>query len=219
MVDGVAREDIMLTNKELEARYAHDRVQLVNHYEGVFTPEEVAEAHQASREHLEKQATVLTFLPLLATRMATEMLVAKGQAEGRMTKALPEILFVSENNSCRSHMAAAITNHLAQGRVSVRCAGIHSQGGLSENVVTVLGERGITLTRPYPMPVTSSLVDAADVVVTMGAERFHEFPGKQWVNWDVPPIAGQGLPRVREVADDLERRVQALLQENSLVAA
>jgi protein-tyrosine-phosphatase len=209
----------MLTDQELEARYAYDTAQLADHYEGVFTPQEVADAVAISREHLEKQATVSDFLPLLVSRMAREGLLARGQAQGRITKALPEILFVSEHNSARSHLAAALTRHLAEGKVNVRCAGLHPRGGLDPDVVTVLAERGIALKNPYPMPFTTSLVGAADVVVTLGVPEFHEFPGNHWVNWDVTSVEGESLEVVRSVADELEGRIRGLLDEEVDFAA
>lgn len=209
----------MLTDQELEARYAYDTAQLADHYEGVFTPEEVARAVRIAREHLEKQSTVTDFLPLLVSRMAKEGLVARGQAEGRITKALPEILFVSEHNSARSHMAAALCESLADGKVNVRCAGLHPRGGLSPDVVTVLAERGIEVKHPYPFPFTSSLVGAADVVVTLGVPEFYEFPGKVWVNWEIPAVEGEDLQVIRDVADDLERRIMDLLNERVLSTA
>lgn len=209
----------MLTAEELEARYAYDTAQLADHYEGVFTPAEVRDAVAVARGHLEKQATVTDFLPLLVSRMAKEGLLAKAQADGRVAKALPEILFVSEHNSARSHMAAALTRHIAEGKVNVRCAGLHPRGGLERDVITVLAERGISLKYPYPMPFTSSLLGAADVVVTLGVPQFHDFAGKVWVNWDVPAVIGEDLDAVRRVADDLEHRIREMLAEAVSVAA
>ena len=203
----------MLTINELEARYAYDTAQLADHYEGVFTPQEVTDAVQISREHLEQQATVNDFLPLLVSRMAKEGLLARAQDQGRIAKALPEILFVSQHNSARSHMAAALCRHMANGKVSVRCAGLHPRGGLDHDVVTVLAERGITMKNPYPMPFTSSLLGAADLVVTLGVPEFYEFPGKLWVNWDITPVEGERLSVVRAVADELELRIRNLLDE------
>lgn len=208
-----------MTTEELEARYAYDTAQLADHYEGVFTPAEVRAAVEVAREHLEKQATVTDFLPLLVSRMAKEGLLAKAQAEGGIAKALPEILFVSEHNSARSHMAAALTKHLAEGKVNVRCAGLHSRGGLDRDVITVLAERGISLKYPYPMPFTSSLLGAADVVVTLGVPEFHDFAGKRWINWEVPAVVGEDLEAVRRVADDLERRIREMLAEEVSIAA
>ncbi|SDB80734.1 Protein-tyrosine-phosphatase [Raineyella antarctica] len=209
----------MLTNEELEARYAYDLAQLADHYEGVFTPEEVADAVAIAREHLEKQASVTDFLPLLVSRMAKEGLLARAQAQGRIAKALPEVLFVSEQNSARSHLAAALCSHFANGQVNVRCAGLHPRGGLDRDVVTVLAERGINLKNPYPMPFTSSLLGAADVVVTLGVPEFFEFPGKHWVNWDIPPVSGEGLGAMRAVADELEVRIRELLDTEVSIAA
>lgn len=209
----------MLTEQELEARYAYDTAQLADHYEGVFTPQEVADAVRISREHIEQQATVNDFLPLLVSRMAKEGLLARAQAQGRIAKALPEVLFVSEHNSARSHMAAALCRHLAEGKVNVRCAGLHPQGGLDPDVVTVLAERGITLKNPYPLPFTSSLVGAADVVVTLGVPDFSEFPGKQWINWEIRSVEGESLDVVRQVADQVEEHVRELLATDVSIAA
>lgn len=209
----------MLTEQELEARYAYDTAQLADHYEGVFTPQEVADAVRISREHIEQQATVNDFLPLLVSRMAKEGLLARAQAQGRITKALPEVLFVSEHNSARSHMAAALCRHLAEGEVNVRCAGLHPAGGLDPDVVTVLAERGITLKNPYPLPFTSSLVGAADVVVTLGVPEFSEFPGKQWINWEIRSVEGESLDVVRQVADQVEEHVRELLATDVSTAA
>ena len=201
----------MLTDQELEARYAYDAAQLADHYEGVFTPQEVADEVRISREHIEKQATVNDFLPLLVSRMAKEGLLARAQAQGRIAKALPEVLFVSEHNSARSHLAAALCRHMAEGRVNVRCAGLHPRGGLDPDVVTVLAERGISLKNPYPLPFTTSLMGAADVVVTLGVPEFSGFAGKQWVNWEIRSVEGESLDVVRQVADQLEEHVRELL--------
>lgn len=209
----------MLTDRELEARYAYDTAQLADHYEGVFTPQEVADAVRISREHVEKQATVNDFLPLLVSRMAKEGLLARAQAQGRIAKALPEVLFVSEHNSARSHLAAALCRHLAEGKVNVRCAGLQPQGGLDPDVVTVLAERGISLKNPYPLPFTSSVLGAADVVVTLGVPEFSEFAGKHWVNWEIRSVEGESLDVVRQVADQLEQHVRELLETEVSIAA
>ncbi len=209
----------MLTPEELAERYEYDTALLADHYEGVFRPDEVGRAVSAAREHLERQVSVNDYLPLLVTRMAKDLLLARAQAEGRIAKALPEILYVSEHNSARSHMAAALTLNLAAGRVNVRCAGKHPRGGLEPDVVAVLAERGIALRNPYPLPFTTSLIGAADVVVTMGCPEFFDYAGKQWVDWHVEPVAGRGRDAIRAAADQLEARIAELLRENVLAAA
>ena len=52
-------------------------------------------------------ATVRTYLPILVARHAKEQLTSAAQAEGRIAKTVPELLFVCVHNAGRSQMAAA----------------------------------------------------------------------------------------------------------------
>ena len=92
-------------------------------YEGVFSSESVAAAVTAAREALEPVATVRTYLPILVARHAKEQLTSAAQAEGRIAKTVPELLFVCVHNAGRSQMAAALAEHLSARRVHVRSAG------------------------------------------------------------------------------------------------
>nr|MDP9167402.1 arsenate reductase ArsC [Actinomycetota bacterium] len=57
-------------------------------------------------------------------------------------------------------------------------------------------------------------VQAADVVVTMGCgDACPFFPGKRYLNWELPDPAGQGIDAVRPIRDDVEQRVRRLLDE------
>ena len=54
----------------------------------------------------------------------------------------------------------------------------------------------------------------ADVVVTMGCGDECPFiPGKRYIDWELDDPAGQPIERVREVRDEIRRRVDALLDE------
>ncbi|MGJ3507769.1 low molecular weight phosphatase family protein [Enemella sp. A6] len=198
---------------DLDHQFERIQASLVNDYEGVFTPDEVREAYATAREHIQPQATVEEFLPILSERMARHLLTAKGQAEGRLTKPLPEVLFASERNSARSHMAAALMRVLSEGKVNVRCAGTHPRGGLDPLAVQVLAERDIKIQEPYPLPFSTSLADAADYVVVLGSHDFHSYPGITWLEWEVDSLDGEGLEGAREVRDQLEERVRELLTQ------
>lgn len=198
---------------DLDHQFERTMASLVHDYEGVFTPDEVREAFTSARRHIEPQATVEEFLPILSERMARHLLTAKGQAEGRLTKPLPEVLFASDRNSARSHMAAALMRVLSNGRVNVRCAGSHPKGGLDPLAVEVLAERGIKIQEPYPMPFSTSLADAADYLVVLGDHDFHGYPGITWLEWEVESLDGEGLEGARAVRDQLEERVRSLLAE------
>ena len=182
-------------------------------YRGVFTPDDVAEAVDAARALLEPRAHVETFLPVLVARQAREQLMAKAQAEGRVAKKVPEVLFICVHNAGRSQMAAALTEHLSARRVHVRSAGSQPTGDINPLVVEALAERGIALTAAYPKPLTDTVVQAADVVITMGCgDTCPYYPGKIYEDWQVADPAGQPLPVVRDIRDDLQQRVTELLR-------
>ncbi|WP_311209150.1 MULTISPECIES: arsenate reductase ArsC [unclassified Aeromicrobium] len=186
-------------------------------FDGTFTPDVVTAAVAQAREALEPHATVQTYLPILVRRYATELLAAKAQADGVSSRGVPELLFVCVHNAGRSQMAAAIAEHLAPGRVHVRSAGSAPTGELNPQAIAVLAERGIDLSTAYPKPLTDTVLRAADVVVTMGCgDTCPVLPGKRYLDWDVADPDGATLDAVRDVRDDLQRRIIALLRDLDL---
>jgi arsenate reductase (thioredoxin) len=128
----------------------------------------------------------------------------------------PEVLFVCVHNAGRSQMAAALLDHHAAGRVRVRSAGSEPAHQLNPAVVQVMAEVGIDLTAERPKPLTPDAVEAADVVITMGCgDTCPVFPGKRYLDWDLPDPAGQPVDQVRPIRDDIDRRVRQLLSELS----
>ena len=129
-------------------------------------------------------------------------------------KSTPEILFVCVQNAGRSQIAAALAQHLSGGRVHVRSAGSRPSGEVNPLAIEVLKERGIDLTEAFPKPLTDDVVRAADAIVTMGCgDACPIFPGKRYLDWVVADPAGQDITVVREIRDDIETRVTALLAE------
>lgn len=136
--------------------------------------------------------------------------------EARALHDLPRVLFVCVHNAGRSQMAAAFLQHLGAGRVVAESAGSRPADALNPNVVDVMRERGIDLTASGARPKSLQDVDVseADVVVTMGCgDRCPVFPGKRYLDWDLPDPAGRPLEEVREIRDEIERRVRALLKD------
>jgi protein-tyrosine-phosphatase len=124
----------------------------------------------------------------------------------------PVVLFVCVHNAGRSQMAAAFTNDLSKGRVDVRSAGSAPASQINRAVVQAMAEAGIDLSREFPKPLTDEAVQAADVVITMGCgDACPVYPGKQYLDWDVPDPAGQPLQVVRGIREDIRERVSALL--------
>lgn len=183
-------------------------------YDGVFSPQSVAAAVEAARAALEPVATVRTHLPILVARQAREQLVAAAQAEGRIAKSVPEIVFVCVHNAGRSQMAAALAEHLSARRVHVRSAGSAPAREINPTVVEVLAERGIALTTAYPKPLSDDVLRAADVIITMGCgDACPVLPGKRYEDWDVADPADQPIEVVRDIRDDIQSRVTTLLRQ------
>ena len=96
-------------------------------FDGVFTSEQVQQAVTTAHAELATVSRVPDYLPVLVARLAHERLTAAAQAEGRIVKTVPELLFVCVHNAGRSQLAA----HLAPGKVHVRSAGSQPTGELN----------------------------------------------------------------------------------------
>ena len=125
--------------------------------------------------------------------------------------AIPEVLFVCTHNAGRSQMAAALLNREAAGRVRVTSAGSQPASELNPAVVAAMAEIGLDISREFPKPLTTDKVQAADIVITMGCgDACPVFPGKRYLDWDLPDPAGLDLAAVRAIRDDICQRVRDL---------
>ena len=127
---------------------------------------------------------------------------------------IPEILFVCTHNAGRSQMAAALLDHQAAGRVRVTSAGSEPASQLNPAVVRAMAEIGLDISHEFPKPLTADKVQAADVVITMGCgDACPVFPGKRYLDWDLPDPAELDLEAIRPIRDEIGRRVRKLLAE------
>ena len=186
---------------------------LVVEFEGVFSPETVAETVQDSAARW-ADAPIQAHVPVLAERFARQRLQAVAQAGGKLVKDVPEVLFVCVHNAGRSQMAAALLDHQAKGRVHVRSAGSTPADEINPAVIAAMDEVGVDLSKEFPKPLTTEVVQAADVVVTMGCgDACPIFPGKRYLDWELPDPAGKSVEEVRGIRDEIGKRVHALLAE------
>jgi arsenate reductase (thioredoxin) len=127
---------------------------------------------------------------------------------------IPEVLFVCTHNAGRSQMAAALLDHAAAGRVRVRSAGSQPASELNPAVVQAMAEIGVDISREIPKRLTTDQVQAADIVVTMGCgDACPVYPGKRYLDWDLPDPAGLAVEGVRPIRDKIRVLVDALLAE------
>nr|WP_168202783.1 arsenate reductase ArsC [Georgenia wutianyii] len=123
-------------------------------------------------------------------------------------------MFVCVHNAGRSQMAAGFLSALSGGRVEVRSAGSAPAETLNPVAVEAMAEVGIDITAQRPKVLTADAVEASDVVVTMGCGDACPFvPGVRYEDWELDDPAGQPIEKVREVRDDIRRRIEHLLTE------
>lgn len=209
-----SKEPNMQPPDPTEQRYQRIVEELTYKFDGVFSEESVTKAVVEARGALESTAKVTAFLPVLVERYAKEQLVAAAQAEGKLAKPVPELLFVCIRNAGRSQLAAALANSISGGRVHVRTAGSQPASEVDPKVIEVLSEMGINLAEAFPKPLSNDVVRAADVIVTMGCgDACPIYPGKRYLDWAVADPATATLDQTRAIRDDVQQRVTQLLHE------
>ena len=129
----------------------------------------------------------------------------------------PSVLFVCVKNGGKSQMAAGLMRQLAGDEVDVYSAG--TQPGASVNALSAesLSEVGVDITGETPKLIDPQIVQAVDIVVTLGREAHVEpVPGTEFQNWDTdePSERGiDGIERMRLVRDDIAARVRRLADQ------
>jgi arsenate reductase len=184
---------------------------LAEEFEGIFSRETIAR-YMAESQDLLGEARINVFVPVLAHRFARERLKALAQAEGKVTKEQPEVLFVCTHNAGRSQMAAGLVKLRSRGRIHVRSAGSTPADEVNPAAVAAMEEIGVDMSEEFPKPLTDEVVKAADVVITMGCgDACPIFPGKRYEDWELEDPEGKDLDTVRLIRDELDGRVQQLV--------
>ena len=92
-----------------------------------------------------------------------------------------------------------------------RSAGSRPEAELHAHVVAAMHEAGIDISSRRPRGFTDEDVQWADVVVTMGCgDVCPFFPGKEYVDWNLPDPVAMSPEDVRRLRDDIRRRVREL---------
>ena len=117
-------------------------------------------------------------------------------------------LFVCIGNAGRSQMAQAFYEQLGG---EARSAGSRPETQLHAAVVDAMRDAGIDISSRSPKGFTDADVEWADVIVTMGCgDVCPFFPGKEYVDWNLPDPVSMSAEEVRTLRDDIERRIAEL---------
>ncbi|MEY4400962.1 MAG: hypothetical protein RL072_827 [Actinomycetota bacterium] len=191
----------------------HSVSQLARKYAGKFDESEIRPVVKESYVSF-ADAKVRTFVPVFTTRYADDRLRAMAKVRGLITDAPPSVLFVCVHNAGRSQMAAGWLRHLSRGKIEVYSGGSLPGKDLNAAAVAAMQEVGIDIANEFPKPFAVEIVQAADVVITMGCgDTCPIFPGKRYEDWALDDPAGLGVEAVRPIRDEIRRRVESLISD------
>ncbi len=121
---------------------------------------------------------------------------------------IPRVIFACVHNAGRSQMAAAFYNSLTNSSYGMS-AGTQPGERVHPVVVQVMNEIGIDLSGIKPQLLTDELAKTADMLVTMGCgEACPVLPGLIRDDWPLPDPKGKPLDEVREIRDEIRKRVE-----------
>ncbi|MFB7787747.1 low molecular weight phosphatase family protein [Streptomyces vinaceus] len=197
-----------------DERLAAGAARLSTRYAGRFAPETVLRLLADSYTRLAEHARIRTHLIVLAERLTAERLEALAHTQGLTDGGRVRVLFVCSHNADRSQMAAALLAHRAGDAVTVSSAGTHLTEDVEPFVGQALTEAGVDLIDAYPEPLTEEVVEASDVVITMGCgDPCPVMPGRRYLDWPAPDPDGAPISLVRDARDAIDTRITELIAE------
>jgi protein-tyrosine-phosphatase len=123
------------------------------------------------------------------------------------------VLFVCTANGGRSVMAERLLRRESNGRHAARSAGSNPGTAAHPQVIDALSEIGIDASDHIPHKLDDDAIAWADVVVATCDDACPVVPGKRYIAWNLPDPKNEPLERVREIRDDIDRRIHELVTE------
>ncbi len=85
-------------------------------------------------------------------------------------------------------------------------------------MIEALAEIGIDASDHIPHKLDEEATTWADVIVATCDDACPVIPGKRYIAWQLPDPKNEPLERVRELRDDIDRRIHELVVELDRVA-
>jgi len=109
-----------------------------------------------------------------------------------MASTKPAVLFLCTHNAGRSQMAMGFFKHFAGTRADVYSGGSEPADELHPAVIAVMAEKAIDIATEQPKRWTMDMLEAADVVITMGCgDSCPVLPGRRYEDWVLADPAGE----------------------------
>jgi arsenate reductase (thioredoxin) len=126
---------------------------------------------------------------------------------------MERVIFACVHNAGRSQMAAAFLSEMADpARVEAISAGTDPGDRVHPEVVEVMREVGIDVSRKQPQRLTEDLARGSTLLVTMGCDEACPYvPGLPVEDWALRDPKNRPVAEVREIRDEIRARVAALI--------
>lgn len=128
---------------------------------------------------------------------------------------MKKIIFACVHSAGRSQMAAAFFNKYTDNKMfSATSAGTQPAENVHPEVLSVMQEVGIDLSKAMPTLLTEQMAQDAALLVTMGCgEKCPYVPGLKIIDWPLKDPKGLGLEQVRVIRDEVEKLVLQLIKD------
>jgi protein-tyrosine-phosphatase len=140
-------------------------------------------------------------------------LKSSGKTSGGQEKT---VLFVCVQNAGRSQMAEGLFNqkYRPKGYRAIS-AGTRPAAQINPIAVKVMKEIGIDITAQESKIITGDMIKSSEKSVNMGCMDKSECPAlfvKNVVEWGIEDPKGKPIEKVREIRDDIDRRVREIVE-------
>jgi protein-tyrosine-phosphatase len=106
----------------------------------------------------------------------------------------------------------AVRHHGRYSVETVQRLMVDPSGAVDPHVVQALTEAGVALDDVHPKPLTDEVVQAADIVITVGCgDACPVVPGHRYLDWPVADPDNAPIAVVRSLRDDIDARITDLL--------
>lgn len=127
-------------------------------------------------------------------------------------------VFACVHNAGRSQMACVFFNQFADPDLaSALSAGTEPVAHVHPEVVRVMYEEGVDLSKAQPQKLTYELVETASALITIGCgEDVPPVPGLKRMDWPIEDPRAKDIPTVRSIRDSIKRLVLDLVHAEKI---
>jgi protein-tyrosine-phosphatase len=129
------------------------------------------------------------------------------------------VLFVCVQNSARSQIAEGFFKKYASKGITCVSAGTLPADRVNPYAIEVMREVGIDIGANKPKVLTNEMIDNATIAINMGCMDNDSCPllmkNRMMEDWGIEDPAGKSIEKMRQVRDQIERKVVNLIRQLS----